>query len=76
VDVVLATVGGDDPAALLSTMLEGVEAQVGDVRRLRVAVHAEDAAGVVEVVVEALAQQRLGRLELSHGASRPRGPSA
>src|SRR5438445_183654 len=40
-----------DARRLLPAVLEGMDAQVGDVRRLRVPEHAEDAALVVELVV-------------------------
>ena len=43
-------VGRDDAAALLPAVLEGVEPQVGQIRRLGVAVDAEDAAFVLELV--------------------------
>ena len=44
-------VAGDDAGRLLPAVLQGVEAEVGDVGGLAVAVDAEDAALVVEVVV-------------------------
>ena len=48
-----------DATALLAAVLQGVEAEVGDVRRLGMGVHPEHAALVVEAVGFALAQQRL-----------------
>ena len=40
----LPAVGGDDAGALLAAMLQGVEAVVGQLRGVRMAVNAEDAA--------------------------------
>ena len=44
----LTALGRADARALLAAVLEGVEPEVGDVRRLGVAVDAEDAALVLE----------------------------
>ena len=56
---VLAPVRGRDAGALLAAVLERVEAEVGEVRRLGMAVHAEDAAGVVIAVQLAFAREAL-----------------
>ena len=47
-------VARDDARRLLAAMLERVQAEVGDVRGLGVAVHRDDAALVVEAVVVVL----------------------
>ena len=47
----LLAVARDDAGRLLTTVLESVEAQVGEIRSLRVAVDAEDAALIVKMVV-------------------------
>jgi hypothetical protein len=47
---VLPAIGSNDPAALLTTMLERVEPEVGDVRGLIVTVNPEDPALVVKMV--------------------------
>jgi hypothetical protein len=44
-------VAGDDAAGLLAPVLKGVEAEIGDAGRVRVAVNAEDAAVFFGLVV-------------------------
>jgi hypothetical protein len=53
-----APVGGDDAARLLPAVLELVEAEVGEARRLRVPVDAEHAALVSETVSQLFAHSR------------------
>src|SRR5690348_7375675 len=51
-DVESVAVGGRNARGLLPAVLEGVEAEIGDVGGLGVIPHAEEAALVVELVVE------------------------
>jgi hypothetical protein len=48
----LRAVARDDAGGFLAAMLERVEAEIGEVRCLRMTEYAEDATVVVEVVVE------------------------
>ena len=52
VDVEVRAVAGDDAGGFLAAMLQGVKAEVGEVGGFRMAEDAEDAAFVVEVIVE------------------------
>jgi len=61
---VLAAVRGDDAAALLPAMLEGVEAEVGQMRGFFAAVDPEDAAFIMEAIG---AMGLFERLQLSGG---------
>ena len=47
-----AAVAGDDAAGLLAPVLQGVEAEIGEPGRVRVAVDAEDAAVLPGLVVD------------------------
>src|SRR5437879_12497669 len=46
----LLAVVGDDAGAFLTTVLQGVQAEIGEVCRLLVPVHADDGAFVMELV--------------------------
>ena len=50
--VYLSAVAGDDPGALLSPMLLGVQTQVGKLGGFRVAVNGEDSTFVVKLIVK------------------------
>src|SRR5713101_6032074 len=53
-DVQLFAVAGNDAGGFLAAMLQGVETEIGEVRRFRMAEDAEDTTLVVEVIVENL----------------------
>jgi hypothetical protein len=48
----LIPIRSDNPGALLPAMLQGVQAKIGELRRLCVAVHSDHATFVVEMIVE------------------------
>jgi hypothetical protein len=40
----LPVIGGDNPGTLLTAMLKGIEAQIGEIRRFKMIINTKDAA--------------------------------